>query len=482
MIEVTPYKDRAVMVLGLGRSGLATAAALREGGAVVLAWDDKDEAREQAFQKGFPIADPNDLDWANIDALVPSPGIPLTHPQPHPIVQKARAARCDILGDIELLARTQTQARYVGVTGTNGKSTTTALIGHLLRQAGQRVELGGNLGAPALSLAPLGHKGIYVLELSSFQIDLLHSPFLDVAVLLNITPDHLERHGGFEGYAAVKRHIFDLLCDGGTAILGVDDPHCREIGDGIAKKVARLVRVSTSTPLPKDANAQSVHAGGGRLCETLGQNVPPIDLRSLPALPGEHNWQNAAAAWAAVRALGVAPAEAAPGLKSFAGLPHRQELVAIVNGIQYVNDSKATNATATAKALASYDIIYWIAGGQPKADGIDMLAPCFPHIRHAFLIGEAMDAFAEALAGQVPFTRSGDLATAIQDAHDMAQVAAQSAAQKADEKGAVVLLSPAAASYDQWKNFEERGDAFRDAVHNLPDAQMVLHANEGAVL
>jgi len=468
MIEVTAYKDRAVMVLGLGRSGLATAIALRKGGAAVLVWDDDAEARALALQEGFPVTDPEAINWENVDAVIPGPGIPLTHPKPHPIIYKARAARCDILGDIELLARTQPEARYVGITGTNGKSTTTALIGHLLKEAGYRVALGGNLGTPALALPPLGPEGIYVLELSSFQIDLCPAPFLKIAVLLNITPDHLERHGGLEGYVAVKRRIFDLLRNDGTAIVGIDDSHSRKILDTITGKVAQLIPISAHSNLDKGVSARA-----GTLTERLGEDVPPVDLRGLAALPGAHNWQNAAAAWAAVRTLGVAPARGAKALASFIGLPHRQEPVAIVNGVQYMNDSKATNATAAATALASHDAIYWIAGGRPKADGIDALAPCFPRIRHAFLIGEAMDSFAKTLDSNVPFTRSGDLATALRDAHNMAQAAG--------EKGAVVLLSPAAASYDQWKNFEERGDAFRAAALELPGAKAILPTSGGIV-
>ena len=474
MIEIASYKDRAVMVLGLGRSGLATAIALRKGGAAVLVWDDNAEARALALQEGFPVTDPDAINWENVDAVIPGPGIPLTHPKPHPVVDKARAARCDILGDIELLARTQPEARYVGVTGTNGKSTTTALIGHLLQATGYRVACGGNLGTPALALPPLGPEGIYVLELSSFQIDLCPAPFLEIAVLLNITPDRLERHGGFEGYVAVKRRIFDLLCDDGTAIVGIDDPHSRKVRDAITGKVAHLVPISAHSDLDDlDDSSNGVSARNGTLTERLGDDAPPVDLRDMAALSSTHNWQNAAAAWAAIRTLGVAHAPAATALASFIGLPHRQEPVAIVNGVQYINDSKATNATATANALAAHDSIYWIAGGRPKTDGIDALAPCFSHIRHAFLIGEAMDSFASALDSAVPFTRSGDLATALRDAHNMAQAAG--------ETGTIVLLSPAAASYDQWENFEERGDAFRAGVLELPNAKAILPTGGGPV-
>lgn len=455
------------MVLGLGRSGLAAAAALREGGAAIVTWDDDTKARERAKMEGFPVMDPETIDWSNVDALVPSPGIPLTHPEPHPAVAKARAARCEIFGDIELLVRTQPEARYVGVTGTNGKSTTTALIGHLLKEGGKRIEMGGNFGAPALGLAPLGREGIYVLELSSFQIDLMQSRCLDIAVLLNITPDHLDRHGGLEGYIAVKQRIFNLLREQATAVIGIDDPHARAIRESLSGKM-KVVPISGHDALPR-----GVSAAGGTLVEKLDATVPAVDLKRLPALHGEHNWQNAAAAWAAVRAVGLRSEYAARGLESFPGLPHRQELVAIVNGIRYVNDSKATNATAAAKALQSFDAIYWIAGGRPKADGIATLEPYFPRIRHAFLIGEATEAFANTLEDKVAYSRSNDLATAVQAAHEMAEA-------KGDQT-AVVLLSPACASYDQWKNFEARGDAFRSLVLKLPDAKPVVRMEGSAV-
>ncbi len=467
MIEVTAYRDRAVMVLGLGRSGLAAAVSLREGGATVVTWDDDEAARANAKRQGFPVMDPDALDWSNVDALVPSPGIPLTHPKPHPAVAKARTMRCEILGDVELLARTQTEARYVGVTGTNGKSTTTALIGHLLQAGGRRIEIGGNLGAPVLELAPLGLDGIYVLELSSFQLDLLYTTCLDVAVLLNIAPDHLERHGGLDGYIAVKRGIFGLLGEGATAVIGIDDPHCRAIRDGLAGGLA-VVPISAKQTLEAGVSAR-----GGALNEHLGETMPAVDLTRILSLRGEHNWQNAAAAWAAVRAIGLKPEYAAHGLQSFVNLPHRQEPIAVANGIHYVNDSKATNANATLKALAAFDTIYWIAGGRPKADGIASLAPYFPRVRHAFLIGEAMESFAQTLGGKVPYHRSGDLKTALREAHAMAQAEGG--------KAAVVLFSPGCASYDQWKNFEARGDAFRSLVLKLPGAKACVQVEGGTV-
>jgi len=467
MIEVTAYRDRAVLVLGLGRSGLAAAASLRKGGASIITWDDNDKARANAKQQGFSLMNPDELDWSNIDALVPSPGIPLTYPKPHPAVEKARTEHCEILGDVELLVRTQTEAHYIGVTGTNGKSTTTALIGHLLKKSGRQIEIGGNLGAPVLELAPLGMDGIYVLELSSFQLDLLHTPCLDVGVLLNIAPDHLERHGNLDGYIAVKRGIFDLLRENARAIIGIDDPHSQAIRDDLSDSLA-VVSISAKQPLE-----MGVSVLDGTLVEHLGERVSSVDFTRFDTLRGEHNWQNAAAAWAAVRTIGLTVEHAAHGLQSFVNLPHRQEPIAVANGIHYVNDSKATNANATASALAAFSTIYWIAGGRLKAGGIASLAPYFSRVRHAFLIGEAMESFARTLDSKVPYHRSGDLKTALREAQAMAEAEG--------EEAAVVLFSPSCASYDQWKNFEARGDEFRSLVLGLPGAKPIVQVGGSAI-
>jgi UDP-N-acetylmuramoylalanine--D-glutamate ligase len=448
VIPLAGMQGQKIAVLGLARSGLVAARALKAAGAEVRAWDDGEESRAAASREGIGTVDLTATGWEGVRTLILSPGIPHTHPKPHPAVERARANGVAIIGDIELLARAQSAARYVAVTGTNGKSTTTALIGHLLRGAGRRAELGGNLGMPALSLAPLGADGIYVLELSSYQLELTFSRILDVAVLLNVTPDHLERHGGMPGYVAAKRRIFALARPGATAVVGVDDDYCRGLARGCAADPdLRVVRISGEAKL-----AEGISAAAGEL--RFGDTS--ISLAAAPALPGKHNWQNAAAATAAVRVFGLDAEAIRSGLVTYPGLPHRQELVGERDGIRFINDSKATNADAAAKALACYDRIHWILGGLAKSDGIDALADYFPRIEHAYLIGAASDRFAATLEGKVRYSRCGDLESAL------AQAAKQA------ERGAIVLLSPACASFDQWANFEARGDAFRDMVQRLP--------------
>ena len=457
MITVAAYRDRDVAVLGLARSGLAAAAALKAGGARVHAWDDAAGGREAAASRGIVVADLREFDWSRVATLVLSPGIPHTHPAPHPVVAAARAAGVPIIGDIELLARSEPEASFVGITGTNGKSTTTALIGHILAASGKRAEVGGNLGTPVLALAPLGRGGTYVLELSSYQLELAPSLACDVAVLLNITPDHLDRHGGMAGYVAAKRRIFEQQEPADTAVVGVDDEICR----GIASDVRRARRQKVVPISAERAVEGGVYVVDGILTDdTEAKAARVMEMKRAPRLPGRHNWQNAAAAFAAARRAGVSAAAAAAGIESFPGLAHRQELIATIDGIRYVNDSKATNADAAAKALACYDTVYWIAGGLPKAGGIASLAPFFPRIRHAFLIGEAADAFARTLEGQVPYSNLGDLESAVE--------AARARATRERIEGAVVLLSPACASFDQFANFEERGEAFRALVARLP--------------
>ncbi|MGC2414299.1 MAG: UDP-N-acetylmuramoyl-L-alanine--D-glutamate ligase [Stellaceae bacterium] len=457
-IVVDSFKGRRVAVLGLARSGRAAARALKDGGAQILAWDDDPAARKQLAGE-VPLCDLAQADWHNVAALVLSPGIPHSFPAPHPAVLCAREAGAEIIGDIELLGRARPAARFVGITGTNGKSTTTTLVGHILAAAGRRVETGGNLGTAALSLAPLGSGGTYVLELSSFQLELIESLAFEVAVLLNITPDHLDRHGGMDGYVAAKRRVFARQRAHSTAIVGIDDPICRTICDELRRKgPARVVPISVSERAPG-----GVYVERGQLIDaTAVQPIPVLDLGEAERLPGSHNWQNAAAAYAAARSLGVAPGDAASAIRSFPGLAHRQELVDTIDGVRYINDSKATNADAAEKALACYEAIYWIAGGLPKAGGITSLAPYFRRLRHAYLIGTATEEFAATLGSSVPFTRCGDLATAMW--------AAAEAARRDCVPGAVVLLSPACASYDQFAHFEARGDAFRALVEKLRSA------------
>ena len=455
MIVVDAFAGRRVAVLGLARSGIAAVRSLASGGAEVLAWDDKLAVRE-AVASDAELVDLAEIDWQGIAALVLSPGIPHSFPAPHPAVLRARAAGAEIIGDIELLGRAQPAARYIGITGTNGKSTTTALIGHVLSAAGQRVEVGGNLGTAALSLAPLGAEGSYVLELSSFQLELVTSLAFDTAVLLNITPDHLDRHGDMDGYIAAKRRIFARQGSSTAAIIGVDDAICRDIADALRRGgSAQVVPISvTSRP------AGGIWAENGCLIDASeGRPRCVFDLAEAPRLPGAHNWQNACAAYAAARAAGVEPAAAAEAIRSFPGLAHRQELVATVGGVRFINDSKATNADAAEKALACYQAIYWIAGGLPKAGGITSLEPHFERLRRAYLIGTATEEFAETLDGKAPYIRCGDLAAAV--------AAAAADARRDDIAEAVVLLSPACASYDQFAHFEARGDAFRELAERL---------------
>ena len=450
MIDNLPFADKTVAVLGLGRSGLAAAQALTAGDADVWAWDDNEEVRVRAEEAGVPLVDLKTCDWDRPKALVLSPGIPHTLPRPHPVVNLARAASCVIISDIELLLKAQPDAAYIGITGTNGKSTTTALLGHILHAAGREAEIGGNLGVPALELKPLGAAGIYVLEMSSYQLELTPSLKVEVAVLINISPDHLDRHGSMEGYIAVKESVFRHSA---VAVIGIDDDHSRAIFERLKQnKERRVIPVSGS-----EIAAGGVYVIDGELYDdTEGAAAPVLSLKNISTLVGAHNRQNAAAAYAAARSVGVAPLTIAAAMRSYPGLAHRQEMIAAIDGVTYINDSKATNPDAAAKALSCFNAIYWIAGGRPKEGGLEVLEEHFDRLRHAFLIGEAQDVFAEAFAGKVALTKSGDLAAAVRQAREAAL------AERLENP--VVLLSPACSSFDQFRNFEERGDAFRRLV------------------
>jgi UDP-N-acetylmuramoylalanine--D-glutamate ligase len=456
LIRIPGLADRTLAVLGLGKSGLVAAKALRACGATVWAWDDSAAQRARLAAEGIEPVDLIAADWMQIDALVLSPGIPHSFPRPHPVAAKAKAAGKPIIGDVELLLRAQPHARLLAITGTNGKSTTTALTGHILASAGRQVAVGGNIGTPALALPALGAAGIYVLELSSYQLEITPSLKPTVAMLLNITPDHIDRHGDMAGYIAAKERIFHRQTAEDTAIFGMDDESSRAMHDRIAaRKAPRVVAISSIRPVPG-----GVSGAGGRLVDDLeGKAETVLDLTSVATLPGEHNWQNAAAAYAAMRALGLQRGPILDGIRTYPGLAHRQELIATIAGVRYVNDSKATNADATQKALVCYEPIYWILGGKPKEGGIESLKAFFPRIAHAYLIGEASADFARTLKGRVAVTECGTLDRAVAAAHAQAQ---------ADHKaGAVVLLSPACASFDQFANFEQRGEAFRQLVLKL---------------
>jgi UDP-N-acetylmuramoylalanine--D-glutamate ligase len=455
MIPIKGAKGKAVAVMGLGRSGLCTAQALLESGADVRAWDDNADRRTTAEAEGIPIVALTNGVWSDIDALLLSPGIPHTHPEAHPIATLARANGVEIIGDIELLKRSATEATFIGITGTNGKSTTTALIGHILESAKRPAQTGGNLGRPVLDFDLIGTEGVYVLELSSFQLDLTPSAGFDIAVLLNITPDHLDRHGGMDGYIAAKRHIFEDCT--GTAIIGIDDPACAAICTELQQSgKASVLPLSVTGPVEG-----GVYLDNGVLIDDIdGNRVKVTRVDDIITLPGSHNAQNAAAAYAAARAVGLSIESIISGIRSYPGLAHRQQLIALIDGVRYVNDSKATNPEAAARALSCYPDIYWIAGGRAKEGGLDSLTPYLSHIRHAFLIGEAAEPFASSLGDRIETEISETLETATRDAHALIQKEAQ------DE--AVLLLSPACASYDQYPSFEARGDDFMRCVKALP--------------
>jgi UDP-N-acetylmuramoylalanine--D-glutamate ligase len=460
MIPVTAFAGKKVALFGLGASGLASASALLAGGADVIAFDDTEASVEAARAAGIPVADLRHIDWSQIAALVLAPGVPLTHPAPHWTVGLARNAAVEVIGDIELFCRERRRsaphAPFIAITGTNGKSTTSALMAHLLEVAKYDVQLGGNIGTAILSLAPPAPGRVHVIECSSFQIDLAPSLDPSIGILLNVTEDHLDRHGTLASYAAIKERLVAGVQQNGTAVVGVDDNWCQAVADRIGRAGKRIERVSVRRPLSDgyyvEAN-QVMRAAGGTARAV-------VRIGGIGSLRGQHNAQNAACATAAGLALGLSADTIQKGLVSFPGLAHRMEQVATKGNVLFVNDSKATNADAAARALASFTDIFWIAGGKPKSGGIAPLSGYFPRIRKAYLIGEAAGEFAGTLQGKVPFVVAGTLDRAVElAAHD---------AEAADLKEPVVLLSPACASYDQYRNFELRGAAFRDAVLALP--------------
>lgn len=432
MITSRAFAGRRYAVLGLARSGLATVEALIASGAGVTAWDDREEARDDAMALGADIGNPTEIDLIGFAGVVVSPGVPLNR---HPIAAHAREAHVPVIGDVELFAEARGDLpahKVVGITGTNGKSTVTALIAHMLESAGLPALMGGNIGLPILTREPLPEGGVYVLELSSYQIDLSHSLACDVAVLTNLTPDHLDRYDGFAGYAASKARLFGLQHRDQVAIVAVDDDPSKMIAGRINH---RLHRVS-------------------------GRDIDPVDQARWPALQGPHNAQNAVCAIAVCRVLGLNDEQIERGLATYKSLPHRMELVGEVGGVSWFNDSKATNAASAAPALAAFppapdQRIHWIAGGQAKGDGLAACRPWFGHVKRAYLIGEAMAPFAAEIGDALPVDLAGDMATAV--AHAAA----------AAKPGDIVLLSPACASFDQFKDYEQRGDVFRAAVQAL---------------
>ncbi len=407
------------------------------------------------MKAGFDVEDLSDLDFDDFAALILAPGIPLTHPRPHWSVTKARATGVEVIGDVELFFRAREASgaacTVVAITGTNGKSTTTALTAHLFEAAGRDVVYGGNIGKAVLDLAPFSTGRVYVLELSSYQIDLTPSLRPDAAALLNITPDHLDRHGSLDAYASVKARIFAQLASGATAVIGVDDVPCRAIAETLDGPYA-VKRISLGSTVQN-----GVWAADATLVEMEGgEEISRVDLEGIGSLRGAHNWQNAATAYALARSQGVEASALQAGLRSFGGLAHRMEQVAKAGNVLFVNDSKATNADAAGKALGSFDSIYWIVGGVAKDGGLAGLERFYPQVERAYLIGEASDAFAAQLGDSVPFMACGTLDRAIDQAANDA-----SRSQAAEP---VVLLSPACASFDQYPNFAARGDAFKRLV------------------
>ena len=467
MTPITVFRGRTVAVFGLGSSGLATCAALAAGGAHVVASDDKPAKIAEAQDKGVNTSDLKTFEWKSVAALVLAPGVPLTHPAPHWIVNLARRNEKEIIGDIELFCR-ERRARaprspFAAITGTNGKSTTTALIAHLVAKNGGDVAVGGNLGTPILSLASPSQTRTHVIECSSFQIDLAPTIDPSVGILLNVTRDHIDRHGTLANYAAIKERLVAGVGVGGTAIVGVDDEICAAAADRAEREGTKVVRISVRRRLAGDG----VYSEGSHLIEMeKGKQRFRLSLAGIGSLRGLHNAQNAAAAYAAARAFGLDEAAISYAMHSFPGLHHRMEEVGRRDSVLFVNDSKATNADSTAKALECFSDIYWVAGGREKEGGITTLAKYFPRVRKAYLIGEAAQDFAKMLDGKVVYEDVRTLDRAV-----------SMAARDAEASGLVnpvVLLSPACASFDQYPNFEVRGNEFRDLVMRLPGVKKIV--------
>ncbi|MEL6374059.1 MAG: UDP-N-acetylmuramoyl-L-alanine--D-glutamate ligase [Pseudomonadota bacterium] len=498
MIRAATFNAQTVAVFGLGLSGRASVASLAAGGAQVAAWDDGDAGREAAKAAGIALTDLHDADWSRFSALVLAPGVPLTHPVPHWTVRAAQSAGVPIIGDTEIFCRERQRfmrdnlsaSPLIAITGTNGKSTTTALIAHVLRDAGLDVQMGGNIGVPILALSELAPERAYVVEFSSYQIDLTPSLHPTAGVLLNISPDHLDRHGTLARYAAIKARLIE---GADHAIVGCDDALSRTAGQTLPD--GKRVTMISGTPadqgadgsdadgandsaygiLTTRANADAVIAqADGPVRHHAGHGAPVTlaSIASIPTLRGAHNAQNAAAAGAVARAMGLSPARIQAGFTGFAGLPHRMEDLGEVDGVLCINDSKATNADSAARALSALKNVYWIAGGLAKDGGIADLLAYRSRIRHAFLIGDAATSFAATLDGQVPYTLSGTLDQAVPAA--LAQIASDRENDRACGADAstpappVLLLAPACASFDQYRSFEVRGDAFRALLAGLP--------------
>jgi UDP-N-acetylmuramoylalanine--D-glutamate ligase len=460
MIPVKSFAGKKVAVFGLGGSGLASVQALKAGGADVIGFDDSAASIKKAKAAGIATEDLRNIDWSGVSALLLAPGVPLTHPEPHWSAKLAKQAGAEVIGDVELFCRERRRlapsSPFVAITGTNGKSTTTALIHHLLKSAGRAADLGGNIGTAVLTLEPPAADRAHVVECSSYQIDL--APTIDprVGIFINVSEDHLDRHGTIEHYAAVKERLVAGVQDDGAAVIGVDDEWCAAAAERVAAKGKNVVRISARRRLP-----DGIYAEDGRIIRAAGGKTETIaTLDGIGSLRGVHNAQNACCAAASALALGLSPQQIQAGLRSFPGLAHRMEQVGRKGAVVFVNDSKATNADSSAQALASFTDMFWIVGGKAKTGGITSLEQFFPRIRKAYLVGEAAGEFARTLDGKVPYEMTGTIDRAV-------EASARDAA-ASGVKEPVVLLSPACASFDQFRNFEIRGDHFRELVLRLP--------------
>lgn len=445
MITAPTYQGKTIGVFGLARTGVAAVHSLVASGATVWAWDDKEVAREAV------AACAHDLyaaDFSELDALMLAPGVPTTHPAPHPLVSKAMHANVPVISDLDVFERARPflpDHKTVAITGTNGKSTTTTLIGHLIDYAHKPVAVGGNIGTGLLSLSPLSKGGTYVFELSSFQLELTQAFEADVAVLLNITPDHLDRHGSMASYVAAKKRLFDMQDQKGVAVISVDDEHCAEVAANLSRKV---VPISVKRPVNG-----GVYVIDGMLIDDLKGTAKPVgDLRAAPALQGAHNWQNAAASYAVGRQLGLKRKSLFAGLLAFSGLAHRQEPVPYLDGISVINDSKATNVDAAVRALETYSSIRWIAGGRAKDKDFSGLSASASSVVKAYLMGEDGPVIEAALPAKLPRSLCKTLEEATQQAIEEAQA------------GDTVLLSPACTAFDQFLDFEKRGEVFKQII------------------
>jgi len=463
MIKAETFRGRTVAVFGLGRTGVTAALSLVAGGVNVWAWDDNKISREAAKDKGVPIKNLQKADWSEIDEFVLSPGVPHHLPKPHWSAKRAVSAGVPIICDIEILAREVAarpetgRPKIIAITGTNGKSTTTSLIGHILKSCGKDAQIGGNIGRGVLDLDRMHSGTFYVIELSSYQLERTQSLRANAAVFLNLSPDHLDRHGTLEDYGLAKQNIFANQTKEDAVIVGVDDAYGKALCTQLKVRNGRNI-------IPISARRAIGHGvsvlGGTLFCNMSKKSSEICDLQKAKALEGLHNWQNAAAAYSAVKSLGLDSKAIGEAILSFPGLAHRMETVGTLRNVRFVNDSKATNADAARQALASYKNIFWIAGGVTKEGGIEPLADLFGNVQSAYLIGEAADEFASTL-------KSSNCSHQIKKTLEMALLCAAKDALESGIKDSIVLLSPACASFDQFKNFEIRGDAFRTQVQTL---------------